>query len=105
MKLHLHLDSGIVCKEGLTPCPAPTLAINDRITHKQQALSEHNELSVHNELDDRIELDDRSSLALNDHDEDISVERIRPNIRPPSNDALIVLMTPPLGCDKTIVDA
>ena len=36
--------------------PAPTLAINDRITHKQHALSEHNELSDPNELDDRIEL-------------------------------------------------
>jgi len=68
--------------------PAPTLAINDRITHKQHALSEHNELSDHNELDYRIELDGRSNLALNDHNEDVSVES--DNMCPPSNDALIV---------------
>jgi len=38
LKLHLHLDNDIACGEGLIPCPgpAPTLDINDRITHKQQ---------------------------------------------------------------------
>jgi len=37
---------------------APTLAINDHITHKQRALSEHNEFSDHNELGIRIEFND-----------------------------------------------
>ena len=83
--------------------PAPTLAINDRLTHIQHALSEHNELSDHNERYDRIELDVRSKLALNDHDEDVSFERVK--MRSPSRDALIVLMTPSLGCDKNIVAA
>jgi len=38
LKLHLQLDIGAVCGEGLTPCPAPppTFAINDHITHKHQ---------------------------------------------------------------------
>jgi len=35
LKLHLQLDIGAVCGEGLSR-PAPTLVINDRITHKQQ---------------------------------------------------------------------
>ena len=70
-------------------------AINARIRHKQ--------FGDHNELDNRIELDDRSNLALNDHNKDVSVERV--NMRSPSNDALIVLMTTPMGCDKSIVDA
>ena len=53
--------------------PAPTLAINDHITHKQHALSEYNELSDQNELDDRIEFNDQSDLALNDHIDDARV--------------------------------
>jgi len=46
------------------------------MTHKQHALSEHNELSDCNELDECIEPGDHRNLALNDHDEDISVERV-----------------------------
>ena len=60
------------------PRPAATLATNDHITPKQHAVSELNE--------------------FNDHIDDASVERV--NMRPPSNDALIVLMTPPLGVIK-----
>jgi len=52
---------------------APTLAFNGYITHKQHALSEHNELSDHNELGDRIEFNDHSDLALNDHIDDARV--------------------------------
>ena len=77
----------------VNPMPRPT-AIN--ITNEQHALSEHNEFNDHNELNDH------SNLLLNDHKKDVSVERV--NMHPPSNDALIVLMTPPLLCDKTIVD-
>ena len=36
LKLHLHVGNGNMCGEWLIPCPAPTFAINDRITHKQQ---------------------------------------------------------------------
>ena len=78
MKLHLHLDNGIVCGEGLPPVPGPGLmfAINDHITPDQHALSELNEFNDHNELNDHIELNDHSYLALNDHIDYTRVQRV-----------------------------
>lgn len=98
----MQLDNDTVCGEGLTPCPrpAPTLAISDRITHKQNALGELNELNDHNEPNDRSELNDRNDLILNYHNHDAIIQRV--NMRSPSNGALIVLITPSPGCDETI---